>query len=126
MGLQFPGGSASHDDPYHTLPGRVAASESSSTCPDTKKSQKPMKKPSRKKSGDDDDDEPVCSEHEPLGGADDDDHDDDNLSNGNGDDGDHIYFIKSIKSGISPTQKLRISTNKKNQGLQVLKSEFVH
>ena len=87
MGLQFPGGSASHDDPHHTLPGRVAASESSSTCPDTKKSQKPMKKPSRKMSGDDDDDEPVCSEHEPLGGADDDDHDDDTLSNGNGDDG---------------------------------------
>ena len=90
MGVQFPGRSATtHDEPHHALPGRVAASESSSTCHDTKtnKNKNPMKKPSKKKHGDneEDDDEPVPSEHEPLGGTDDDDNQDDNASGGEGD-----------------------------------------
>ena len=126
MGFQVPGGSASHDQPHHALPGRVAASESSSTAPETKKGQdkKPKKKPSRKKSAEDndDDDEPVPSEHEPLGGSGDDDPGDDDMS-GEGGDGCGIPRDLKPKHGVMKKPGARATATMKRPSKRVKKNE---
>ena len=64
--LTFWSGMSGTTDPGHALPGRVAASESSSTGPDTSTlMKKPAAKTSKKKT---EEEEPVGTDHEPLGG----------------------------------------------------------
>ena len=84
-------------DPGHALPGRVAASESSSTGPDTSSlMKKPAAKTFKKKV---DEDEDVGTDHEPLGGKDD---DDDNEDSG---EGSHDHVPRDLKPSAKSSMK---------------------
>ena len=105
--LTFWSGMSGTTDPGHALPGRVAASESSSTGPDTSTlMKKPAAKTSKKKT---EEEEPVGTDHEPLGGKDDEDDDEDS---GDGA-GSHEHVPLDLKPSGESGVKKKPATNRR-------------